>query len=118
MSARKRTSLEAVFAEADLPQASASRGKSRVPEDEAPRANSELQDGKNASRFGESKRPNVKQHTAYLALAVHEQLRKLAFEENSKIHDYLIEGLDRVFADRGLPSVSDLSVHADTRSRE
>jgi hypothetical protein len=60
-------------------------------------------------RAGESRRPNVKQHTAYLPLAVHEQLRKLAFEENRKMHDYLVEGLDRVFADRGLPAVKDLS---------
>jgi hypothetical protein len=107
-----------VFAEEDLPQASALRGKLRVSEDEPPRTNTELQDRKTATRSGESKRPKVKQHTAYLALPVHEQLRKLAFEENSKIHDNLIEGLDRVFADRGLPSVNDLSVHADTRNRE
>jgi hypothetical protein len=44
-----------------------------------------------------------------LPLAVHEQLRKLAFEENRKMHDYLIEGLDLVFTDRGLPAVNDLS---------
>jgi hypothetical protein len=44
-----------------------------------------------------------------LPLAVHEQLRKLAFEEDRKMHDYLVEGLDRVFADRGLPAVKNLS---------
>lgn len=52
---------------------------------------------------------NVKQHTAYLPLPVHEQPRKLAFEENRKMHDYLIDGLDRVFADRGLPADEDIS---------
>jgi hypothetical protein len=51
----------------------------------------------------------MKQHTAYLALAVHEQLHKLALEENRNMHDYLMEGLDRVFADRGLPILADLS---------
>jgi hypothetical protein len=55
-----------------------------------------------------ARRPNVKQHTAYLPLSVHEQLRKLAFEENRKIHDYLVEGLNRVFADRGLPPINEL----------
>jgi len=49
------------------------------------------------------KRPDVKQQTVYLPLAVYEQLRSLAFEERRKMHDYLLEGLDRVFTDRGLP---------------
>jgi hypothetical protein len=44
-----------------------------------------------------------------LPLAVHDQLRKLAFEENRKMHDYLIEGLNHVFADRGLPAIKDIS---------
>jgi hypothetical protein len=106
MSARKRTSLEAVFGADELPPATPSMQGRKVrleapASDVAPEA--ELQE-----RGGDSKRPNVKQHTAYLALAVHEQLRKLAFEENRKMHDYLIEGLDRVFADRGLPTVADL----------
>ncbi len=56
-----------------------------------------------------AKRPGIKQHTAYLPEAVHEQLRRLAFEENRKIHDYLLEGLDRVFKDRGLKSIKELS---------
>jgi hypothetical protein len=55
------------------------------------------------------KRPGIKQHTAYLPEAVHEQLRRLAFEENRKIHDYLLEGLDRVFANRGLKSIKELT---------
>jgi hypothetical protein len=107
MSARKRTSLEAVFGAqeppAAIPPKQDRKGRSEaLPIDALPGA--EVQE-----REGESKRPNVKQHTAYLALAVHQQLRKLAFEENRKMHDYLIEGLDRVFADRGLPTVGDLS---------
>ena len=54
------------------------------------------------------KRPGVKQQTVYLPLPVHDQLRRLAFEERVSMHDLLIEGLDRVFRDRGLPPVDGL----------
>jgi hypothetical protein len=50
----------------------------------------------------------VKQ-TVYLPAQVHEQLRALAFEERKKMHDFLVEGLDRVFKNRGLKSFSELS---------
>ncbi len=53
-------------------------------------------------------RPGVKQQTAYLKAPVYEQLRRLAFEERQKMHDYIIEGLNRVFLARGLPSVEEL----------
>ena len=55
-----------------------------------------------------SKRPSVKQQTAYLPLPVYEQVRRLAFEENAKMHDFLMEGLDHVFKSRGLPSIDEL----------
>jgi hypothetical protein len=62
-----------------------------------------------ATRTSESgNRPGFKQQTAYLPLAVHEQLRRLAFEERAKMHDYLLEGLDLVFRKRGLPGVDEL----------
>jgi hypothetical protein len=41
-------------------------------------------------------------------LPVYEQLRRLAFEERRKMHQLLMEGLDRVFRDRGLPGLADL----------
>lgn len=107
MSARKRTSLEAVFGADELPAAIPPK-QNRKARPKAP-ASDAAPEAEPQERGGESRRPNVKQHTAYLALAVHEQLRKLAFEENRKMHDYLIEGLDRVFADRGLPTAADLS---------
>lgn len=50
----------------------------------------------------------VKQ-TVYLPVQVHEQLRLLAFEERKKMHDYLVEGLDRVFKNRGLKTFAELS---------
>ncbi len=107
MSAKKRTSLDSVFGEQEIlkpvtPKVRAEKGK---PEAVTP-VRLEMPGN---DRGGDSKRPAVKQHTAYLPHAVHEQLRKLAFEENRKMHDYLIEGLDRVFADRGLPAVKDIS---------
>ena len=50
----------------------------------------------------------TKQQTVYLPLAVHRQLRKLAFDEEGKMHDYLLEGLDLVFRQRGLPGIAEL----------
>lgn len=54
-----------------------------------------------------AKRP-IKQQTVYLPIEVYEQLRRLAFEERVKMHTLLMEGLDRVFLDRGLPSLEDI----------
>ena len=105
MSAKKRTSLDAVFGieEPVVTPLKKHRGKNKPEPSSAAKMSAA-----ETARAEDSKRPNVKQHTAYLPLAVHEQLRKLAFEENRKMHDYLVEGLDRVFADRGLPAVKDL----------
>ena len=50
----------------------------------------------------------VKQQTVYLPEPVYEQLRRLAFDERVKMHSLLIEGLDRVFRDRGLVPIPDL----------
>ena len=107
MSAKKRTSLDALFAVEEQPALAPSQTREGKGKPEA--SAKPLPDVARQERAGEAKRPNVKQHTAYLPVPVHEQLRKLAFEENRKIHDYLVEGLDRVFADRGLPAVKDLS---------
>ena len=55
-----------------------------------------------------SNRPIVKQQSVYLKTPVYEQLRRLAYEERAKMHDYLIEGLDLVFRKRGLPGIEEL----------
>lgn len=55
------------------------------------------------------RRPGVRQQTVYLPEQVYEQLRKLAFEERQRMHHYLLEGLNRVFRERGLPSVEELT---------
>jgi len=49
------------------------------------------------------------QQTVYLAPAVHEQLRKIAFDERVKMHDILMEGLNLAFERRGLPRTTDLA---------
>jgi hypothetical protein len=58
---------------------------------------------------GKTQRPRVKQQTAYLPLAVYRQLRELAFVEERKMHDYLLQGLDMVFQQKGLKSISELT---------
>ncbi len=58
---------------------------------------------------GGSRRPGLKQQTAYLPEPVYEQLRVLAFEERRKMHDLLMEGLDLVFKQRGLRSIEELT---------
>ena len=58
---------------------------------------------------GGGKRPGVRQQTAYLPEAVYQQLRRLAFEEEAKMHDYLMLGLDLVFKEKGLKSISELT---------
>jgi hypothetical protein len=60
------------------------------------------------AREADGSRPGVKQQTAYLKLPVYEQLRRLAFEERRKMHDYIIEGLDLVFRKRGLPGIEEM----------
>ena len=47
--------------------------------------------------------PTYLPHTAY------EQLRKLAFDERVSMNTLVLEGIDLLFAHRGLPSLSDLA---------
>jgi hypothetical protein len=86
---RKRTSLEALLAPAPVPAA------------EPPPAPI-------GADIALLRRPDVKQQTVYLPLPVYEQLRRLAFEERVKMHQLLMEGLARVFRDRGLPDPDEL----------
>lgn len=87
---RKRTSLDAILA----PPAAAAG-----PAEAAPPAPAGL-------------RPGVKQQTVYLPLPVYEQLRRVAFDERVKMHQLLLEGLDRVFRERGLPGLDELRARA------
>ncbi len=91
---KKRTSLETVLGEAPSVVEPES-----MPQDNPP----------NNPAKTSGKRPGIKQQTAYLVLPVYEQVRRLAFEENTKMHALLMEGLDWVFKDRGLPSIAELT---------
>jgi len=57
----------------------------------------------------EGRGQRFKQQTVYLPIPVYEQLRRLAFDERVKMHGLLMEGLDRVFRDRGLPGMAELT---------
>ncbi len=87
---RKRTSLDALL-QLDVPSPATS-----PPPRETPR-----------------RRPKVRQQTVYLPIPVYEQLRRLAFEERVKMHSLLMEGLDRVFRDRGLPAIAELRARSE-----
>ena len=54
------------------------------------------------------KKRDVVLQTVYLPPNVHKQLRSLAFEEEKKMHDLLMEGLDLVFRKRGLKPFDEL----------
>lgn len=88
---RKRTSLDAILPPPPVPPAPLAAAPAAAP----------------------GLRPGVKQQTVYLPLPVYEQLRRVAFDERVKMHQLLLEGLDRVFRDRGLPGLDEL--RAQTR---
>jgi hypothetical protein len=94
MAGKKRTSLDCIL---PVP-ASQSSLPSRTPVDAATAIPATL-------TRGASQR---KQLAVHLDHPVYQQLRTLAFEEETKMHPLLLEGLDRVFADRGLPSIAEL----------
>jgi hypothetical protein len=54
-----------------------------------------------------SERPIV-HSSLYLPEGVYEVLRTIAFNERTKIHDIVMEGIDGVLKRRGYPSVDDL----------
>lgn len=93
---KKRTSLDTLF--------------QRPPEAEPPPPPTAVAEVRGGAKVAEdpTNRPGVKQQTAYLKDPIYEQLRRLAFEERQKMHDYLLEGLDLVFRKRGLPGVDEL----------
>jgi hypothetical protein len=92
---KKRTSLDTIFARTAATEETPVHQTVAVDPPSEP-------DGKPKNR------PGVKQQTAYLVEPIYEQLRRLAFEERAKMHDFLIEGLDLVFRKRGLPGVDEL----------
>ena len=57
----------------------------------------------------DKKTVEVKKTSIYIPQKAFDQLRELAFTEDKKMHDYFLEGLDRVFKHRGLKSLNDLT---------
>lgn len=112
--AKKRTSLDSLFeADEEIPTPKLNSGLDKTVEQiHKTTEKIEIQPtARNAKKLrvtGGGKSATVKQ-TVYLPPAVHEQLRRLAFEERKKMHDYLVEGLDRVFKNRGLKPYTELS---------
>jgi hypothetical protein len=105
MSKKKRTSLEAIFDDA-VKDAKPPTSPAASPPTKPAAAVAATRVEEAAARIADD--PAIKKQTAYLKVPIYEQLRRLAFDERHKMHDYLIEGLDRVFRDRGLPSVAEL----------
>ena len=72
-----------------------------------PAAEPPVQAAKPASRRG--KNPALRHHTLYLPKAVHDQVWRLALEEDTKPHDLFKEGINLLFKSRGLRSWEDLA---------
>ena len=111
--AKKRTSLDALFTTA------ADEDQTFASEKESATTSAVIEKSKIRSPVKQSStlksivttpsKSEIVKQTVYLPAAVHEQLRQLAFEERKKMHDYLVEGLDRVFKNRGLKPFAELS---------
>lgn len=53
--------------------------------------------------------PETVRYTAYLPRPVYRQLKELAFTNDRKMHEFVLEGLDLVFREHGLRSIHDLT---------
>lgn len=108
---KKRLSLNNFVASStDTGAADGSPAKSRSSAKKAspiekPKQENVLKDNEKSS----GKKREVVLQTVYLPPLVHKQLRSLAFEEEKKMHDLLMEGLDLVFRKRGLKPFDELS---------
>ena len=111
--AKKRTSLEALFSQTALDEdapdevikAETTPERSQIKRENTKAASAEPKMSGDSVGF----KGDIVKQTVYLPAGVHEQLRLLAFEERRKMHDYLVEGLDRVFKDRGLKPFDELT---------
>lgn len=98
--AKKRTSLDSILPP-PVPSKAAKKPPSTPP---TMRSEADVQ-----PQLPEKKKSKPrKQLAVHLDAPVYQQLRTIAFEEETKMHPLLLEGLDRVFKDRGLPSIAEL----------
>jgi len=108
----KRTDLAAlVAAQASLPTPAAvdpsSSQAESAPAAATPAAEPPVQAAKPAGKRG--KNPALRHHTLYLPKAVHDQVWRLALEEDTKPHDLFKEGINLLFKSRGLRSWEDIA---------
>ena len=96
MSKTKRTSLDAAFSTEPVERV----GGSSEPALSASDSDQTVAPPKRPKR-------DVKQQTLYLKPNIHKRLKLLAFEEEKKSHDLLLEALDLLFMSRGLPGIGD-----------
>lgn len=61
-----------------------------------------------AVQTGRKPRPNIVHTSVYLPKSVYMKIREIAYFEERKIHDLLMEGVDAVLQKHGKPSVSEL----------
>lgn len=52
-------------------------------------------------------RPDVVHSSVYIPAAAYHALRKIAFDEDRKVHDIVIEGINAALTKRGYPSVGE-----------
>jgi hypothetical protein len=57
---------------------------------------------------GRRRRPDIVHSSVYLPKAVYQALREIAFKEDRKIHDLIMEGVDAVLARRRYPGIERL----------
>ena len=111
MTKKKRTSLDAIFADVAkeappaAPFAASAIDRLETGSKRQPPPEHDAAGDRPRRRTFEAQH---KKQSVYLGEPVYEQLRRLAFDERKKMHDYLMEGLDSVFRARGLPSIAEL----------
>ena len=110
---KKRTGLDALGLEAGISSADAGAKTEKKDAGLRRSANRKVESLSSSNKKSQSQTKPAKDETAkttvYAPRAVFEQWRELAFAERKKMHDYLLEGLDRVFKDRGLKSIAELT---------
>ena len=105
MSRKKRTSLDTIFTDAIKDARRPASPAAPTADGAGPGPGQEPDRERSHRRTFEAQH---KKQSVYLDEPVYEQLRRLAFDERRKMHDYLMEGLDSVFRKRGLPSIAEL----------
>jgi hypothetical protein len=100
---KRRTTLDTLLPKPTPVRVAASKPAERHEGRGQPPATSEPPPEAKQGRF-----PQLKQQTVYLSHPMHRQIRRLAFEEEKKMHDLWLEAIDMLFADRGLPSRAEL----------